>query len=408
MKSFLIYPVLITLLLLPGGGATAADLPGITDKEIRIGNTGPYSGPASVYSIMLKSAGAWFDKVNAEGGINGRKVKFISLDDGYSPPKTKEQVRKLVEKEKVALIFMSLGTACNSAVQRYLNRKKVPQLFIATGASKWNNPGKYPWTMGWQGTYDVESEIYAKYILQHRPNAKIAILYQNDDFGKDYVAGLERGLGDQAQKMIVSREAYEPTDPTVDSQIIKMKASGADVFLNIATPKHASQAIRKVHELKWQPLQFMTSVSISVAGVMKPVGFDKTQGILSTRYFLDPYDPAHAETKAIKDWQAFMKEYYPEGDRKNAFNVYGYLVAQTLEHVLRRAGNDLSRENIMKQAASLKDFAPAAMVPGITLNTSSTDYRPVESMELIRFKGDRWHGIGQMIRSGNDMKGIAH
>lgn len=382
-----------------GSAATAA-----APEEILIGNTAPYSGPASVYSTIAKAIDAYFTKVNDEGGINGRKIKFHSLDDSYSPPKTKEQFRKLVEKEKVLLIFQSLGTAPNSAVRRYMNKKKVPQLFVATGAAKWNDPSNFPWTMGWQPNYEVESELYARWILKNRPKAKIGILSQNDDFGRDFLKGLRKGLGDRYDKMVVGTETFEPTDPTIDSQVIKLKAAGADLFLNVATPRTASQAIKKIYDLQWKPTHIIANVSSSIASVLKPAGFEKSQGLISTRYFLDPNSPTDEKTKGIKDWKAFMAKYYPKGDTSNAFNVYGYLVAQTMVHVLEKCGNDLSRENIMKQAANIKGLALDALIPGITINTSPTDYSPVESMELIEFKGENWvPGEGGVIRSGNDV-----
>lgn len=381
-----------------------AQWPGVTKTEIKIGNTNPYSGPASSYSTIGKSIKAYFDKINAEGGINGRQVKFISLDDGYSPPKTKEQFRKLVEKEKVSFIFQSLGTPTNSAVHRYINKKKVPHLFVATGATKWGDPENFPWTMGWQPNYQSEGAVYASYLLQFKPNAKIAILYQNDDYGKDYVKGLKDGLGDKANTMIVAEESYETTDPSIDSQIVKLKASGADTFYNVTIPKFAAQAIKKNYQLNWKPTHLLNSVSNSIAAVLRPVGFEKAQGIISTRYTMDPNDPEHEKTNDIIKWREFMDQYYPDGDRKSAFNLYGFAVGQTMAHVLRQAGDDLSRENIMKQAANIKDLEILGLAKGILINTSPTDYFPIESMEVIEFQGEGYKSLGAVVKGGNDLK----
>ena len=370
---------------------------GASDTEIKIGNTNPYSGPASAYGQIGKTISAYIDKVNAEGGINGRKIDFISLDDGYSPPKTKEQFRKLVESEKVLAIFQSLGTPTNSAVHAYMNRAKVPQLFVATGATKWGNPKKYPWTMGWQPNYQAEGRIYAKYILKNLPNAKIAILYQNDDYGKDYVQGMKDGLGDKASKMIVAEESYETTEPTIDSQIIKLKASGADVFFNVTTPKFAAQAIRKVAELGWKPTHFLNNVSNSVGSVMNPAGAENGVGIITTYYLKDPTDPQWKDDDAYKAWSAFMDKYYPDGDKKSSFTVYGYSAAQTLVQVLKQCGDDLTRANVMKQAASLKDFELGMLLPGIKINTSATDFFPIEQMQLAKFNGKSWELFGEII-----------
>ena len=377
--------------------------PGVTDTEIKIGNTNPYSGPASAYSTIGKALNAYFDKVNAEGGINGRKINFISLDDGYSPPKTKEQYRKLIEKEEVLAIFQSLGTPTNSAVHRYVNQQKVPHLFLATGATKWSDPENFPWTIGWQPNYQVEGAVYGTYLLQNRPEGKIAILYQNDDYGKDYVTGLKNGLGDKAESMIVATESYEVTDPSIDSQIIKLKASGADIFFNVTTPKFSAQAIKKAHELEWQPLHLLNSVSASIAAVLKPAGFEKSQGIISTSYLLDPHDPEHAKHEDILHWQEFMDQYYPDGDRKNTFNLYGYAVAQTLVHVLEQCGDDLTRENLMRQATNIRNLRVRGLSMGVLINTSPTDYNPVESMEMIEFKGEGFVRLGGVIKVGNDL-----
>ena len=377
--------------------------PGVTDTEIKIGNTSPYSGPASSYSTIGKAIDAYFNKVNTEGGINGRKINFISLDDGYSPPKTKEQYRKLIEKEKVFAIFQTLGTPTNSAVHRYVNQKKVPHLFLATGATKWSDPENFPWTIGWQPNYQVEGAVYGAYILKHHPEGKIAILYQNDDYGKDYVTGLKNGLGKKAESMIVATESYEATDPSIDSQIIKLKASGADIFFNVTTPKFSAQAIKKVHELEWQPLHILNSVSASIAAVLKPAGFEKSQGIISTSYLLDPHDPEHEKHEDILQWQEFMDQYYPNGDRKNTFNLYGYAVAQTLVHVLEKCGDDLTRENLMRQVTNINNLRVRGLSTGVLINTSPTDYNPVESMEMIQFQGEGFVRLGGVIKVGNDL-----
>jgi branched-chain amino acid transport system substrate-binding protein len=370
---------------------------GATDTEIKIGNTNPYSGPASAYGTIGKTIDAYFKKVNAEGGINKRKVNFITYDDGYSPPKAVEQVRKLVESDEVLLVFQPLGTPSNTAIQKYMNSKKVPQLFVATGATKWNDPKGNPWTMGWQPNYQSEGRIYAQYVLQHKPQGKIAILYQNDDYGKDYVKGLKDGLGDKAKTMIVSELPYEPADPTVDSQIINLKASGADIFFNATTPKFAAQAIKKMAEIGWKPMHLLNNVSVSVGSVMKPAGFAASEGILSTGYLKDPTDPTWKDDAALKEWAAFMDKYYPEGDKTSSFTVYGYAVAKTLEQTLKQAGDNLTRENVMKQAASLKNFEIGVLLPGITINTSPTDFAPIKQMQMMRFKGESWEFFGPIM-----------
>jgi branched-chain amino acid transport system substrate-binding protein len=377
--------------------------PGVTDKEIKIGNINPYSGPASAYGLIGKTIAAYFNMVNAEGGINGRKIKFISYDDGYSPPKTVEQARKLVESDEVLLIFQSLGTPTNTAIHKYMNAKKVPQLFVATGATKWGDYKHYHWTMGWQPTYQAEGHIYAKYLLANHPNAKIGILYQNDDYGKDYVKGLKDGLGDKAAKMIVSEQPYETSDPTVDSQIVNLKASGANVFYNVTTPKFAAQAIKKAAEIGWHPVHLLNNVSQSVGGVLRPAGLDNSKGILSTYYLKDSTDPAWKDDAGYKGWVAFMDKYFPKGDKTSSFTVYGYTVAQTLVQVLKQCGDNLTRENVMKQAANLKNLDLPMLLPGIKINTSPTDYYPIEQMQMQQFDGKRWHSIGP-IMSG-EMKG---
>jgi branched-chain amino acid transport system substrate-binding protein len=335
--------------------------------------------------------------VNAEGGVNGRKIKFITLDDGYSPPKAVEHARRLVEQDQVLLIFQSLGTPSNTAIQRYMNEKKVPQLFVATGATKWNDPKNFPWTMGWQPSYQTEARIYAKYILKNVKDAKIAVLYQNDDYGKDYLRGLHDGLGAQANKLIVAEKSYETSDPTIDSQIIALRESGANVFFNVTTPKFASQAIRKVHDIGWKPLQILNNVSTSVSSVLKPAGFEKAVGIISTYYLMDPTDPQWHDTKAYKDYFAWWQKYDSGADVGNSFNVYGYTVAQTLVQVLKQCGDDLTRENVIKQAANLKQIVLPMLLPGIKISTSPTDFAPIKQMQLIKFTGTTWELFGPVL-----------
>jgi branched-chain amino acid transport system substrate-binding protein len=372
---------------------------GASDTEIRIGQTMPYSGPASAYGTIGKVEAAYFKKVNDEGGVNGRKINFISLDDGYSPPKAVEMVRKLVEQDEVLLVFQTLGTPSNTAIQKYLNAKKVPQLFVATGATKWNDPQGNPWTMGWQPNYQTETTIYAKHILKERPNAKIAVLYQNDDYGKDYLKGLKDGLGDKAAKMIVAEVSYEVSDPTVDSQIVQLQGSGADVFVNITTPKFAAQAIRKAYDIGWKPVHYLNNVSVGVGSVLTPAGLEKSVGLISTAYVKDPTDPQWDNDPGMNEWRTFMKKYYPDGGLSDNFNVYGYSAAQTLVQVLKQCGDDLTRENVMRQAANLKDFAPATLLPGIRINTTPSDFAPIQAVQLIRFDGRSWVRFGEVIDS---------
>jgi branched-chain amino acid transport system substrate-binding protein len=372
---------------------------GANDAEIKIGNIMPYSGPASAYGVIGKTEQAYFDKINAEGGNNGRKIKFITYDDGYSPPKAVEQARKLVESDEVLVVFNPLGTPSNSAIQKYLNAKKVPQLFVATGATKWNDPKDFPWTMGWQPNYQSESQIYAKYILKNHPNAKIAVLYQNDDYGKDYLKGFKDGLGAKGASLIVSEESYEVSEPTIDSHIVKLKASGADVFMNISTPKFAAQAIKKNAEIGWKPLHFLNNVSASIGSVIKPAGMEASQEIISSAYLKDPTDPQWKEDAGMKGWNAFLDKYFPEADRADASVMYAYTVAQGLVHVLKNCGNDLTRENIMKQAASIKDLELPGLLPGIKVNTSATDFAPISSVQLMKFKGQTWERFGDIISS---------
>jgi branched-chain amino acid transport system substrate-binding protein len=371
--------------------------PGASDSEIKIGTTMPYSGPASAYGTIGKLETAYFSMINEQGGINGRKINFISRDDAYSPPKTVELVRQLVEQDQVLLTFNILGTPPNTAVQGYLNDNKVPQMFVATGADKWNDPKKFPWTMGWQPSYRIEARIYGRYMLKNLPNAKVAVLYQNDDFGKDYLVGLREALGDKADKMIVATQTYETTDPTVDSQIVSLQGTGADTLLVAAIPKFAAQAIRKVYDLSWKPSFFLTNVSASVGSVMKPAGFEKAAGIITAGYLKDPNDPQWQSTKEYKDWLEFMKKYYPGGSLADVNNVYGYSAAQTLVEVLKASGDNLTRENVMKQAASIHDLKLPMLLPGISVSTSATDFAPIKQMQLQKFEGETWKLFGEVI-----------
>ena len=371
--------------------------PGASDTEIKIGNTVPYSGPASAYGVIGKSEAAYFAMINDQGGINGRKINFISRDDSYSPPKTVEQVRQLVEQDQVLLTFNILGTPPNTAVQGYLNENKVPQLFVATGADKWNDPKNHPWTMGWQPSYRIEARIYGRYILKNFPNAKIAVVYQNDDFGKDYLTGLREGLGDKADKMVVASNTYETTDPTIDSQIVAVQGSGADTLLVAAIPKFAAQAIRKVADLGWKPNFFLTNVSASVKSVMQPAGFDKSQGIITAGYLKDPNDAQWQNSAEYKGWLEFMKKYYSGGSLADVNNVYGYSVAETMVHVLKAAGNNLTRDNVMKQAATINDLKLPMLLPGVNVSTSATDFAPIKQMQLQKFEGETWKLFGDVI-----------
>ncbi|HTC98239.1 MAG TPA: ABC transporter substrate-binding protein [Bradyrhizobium sp.] len=370
---------------------------GATDTEIKIGNVEAYSGPASAYGIIGKTEEAYFKMINDEGGINGRKINWISYDDGYSPPKTVEQIRKLIESDEVLFVFNALGTPTQTAVQKYQNMKKVPQLFLATGASKWNDPKDFPWTMGFQPSYRVEARIFAKYILKEKPDAKVAIFYANDDFGKDYVAGIKDIFGDKAKDMIVAEESYETTEPSIDNHIVKLKGTGADVFVNIATPKFAAQAIKKMAELQWKPMHLMTDVSISIGAVMKPAGLDASEGILSAGYLKDASDPQWKDDEGMKKFMAFQAKYMPDANIADANLVYGFAAAQTMVQVLKQCGDNLTRENVMKQAASLKDFAPDTLIPGIKVNTSATDFAPIEQLKMMQFKNGKWDLFGDII-----------
>ncbi|MBR0691888.1 ABC transporter substrate-binding protein [Bradyrhizobium lablabi] len=371
--------------------------PGVSDTEIKIGNIMPYSGPASAYGIIGRTEAAYFKKINEAGGINGRKINFISYDDAYSPPKAVEQARKLVESDEVLFIFNSLGTPSNSAIQKYMNAKKVPQLFVATGATKWNDPKDFPWTMGWQPNYQSETQIYAKYILKNMPNAKIAVLFQNDDYGKDYLKGLKDGLGQKASSMIVAEESFETSEPTIDSHIVKLKASNADVFIDIATPKFAAQAIKKVAEIGWKPTHFLNNVSASVGAVIRPAGYENAQDIISAAYLKDASDKQWDSDAGMKEFYAFMAKDFPEGDKLDGGTVTGYGVAQTLVQVLKQCGDNLTRENVMKQAANLRDFRTEVLLPGIKINTAPNDFAPISQLQLQKFKGEKWELFGDVI-----------
>ncbi len=386
-------------LALTGGSALAQKKydTGATDTEIKIGHTIAYSGPASAYGVIGKAEAAYFNKINSEGGINGRKINFISYDDGYSPPKTVEQIRKLVESDEVLFTFNTLGTPTNTAIQGYLNKKGVPQLFVATGATKWGDPQHFPWTMGFQPTYQTEGHIYAKYILQNKPDAKIAIFYQNDDYGKDYVKGLKDGLGSKAASMIVAEESYEVSEPSIDGHIVKLKSTGANVLYDVTTPKFAAQAIKKVSELEWKPLHILNNVAASVGATMKPAGLENSQGIVSTNYIMDPTDPQWKDNPGMKEWVAFMDKWNASADKTDAGNIYAYAVARTLVQVLKQCGDDLTRANIMKQAANIKDFEPGVLLPGIKVNTGPTDFYPIEQEQLMKFEGDTWKLFGPIL-----------
>jgi ABC-type branched-subunit amino acid transport system substrate-binding protein len=370
---------------------------GASDSEIKLGHAGPYSGPASAYGVIGKGIEAYWKSVNDAGGINGRKVKFVTLDDGYSPAKTVEVVRQLVEQEKVLCLFNTLGTPSNTAIQKYMNQKKVPQLYVATGASKWGKPKEFPWTMGYQPDYHTEAVIYAKHVLANIKDAKVGVLMQNDDFGKDYVEGFKEGLGKDADKVIVKHVTYEVTDPTVESQIIQLKDSGANVFFNISTPKFAAQAIRKAVEIGWKPAQYMTNVSASVASVMKPAGFENGQGIITAAYLKDPTDKRWDDDAEMKTWRAWMDKYMPGANQGDANYIYAYSVSFLMHQTLAKCGDTLTHENVMKQAANFQKLRVPLLLPGITINTSPTDYYPIQSVQLQRFKGETWDLFGDVM-----------
>ncbi len=369
---------------------------GVTDTEIKIGNTIPYSGPASAYGIIGKTMTAYFKMINDNGGINGRKINFISYDDAYSPPKTVEQVRRLVESDEVFLVFAPLGTPSNAAIQKYMNQKKVPQLFVATGASRWGDPEHFPWTIGLQPSYRSEARIYAHYILKNHPDKKIGILYQNDDFGKDYLLGLKDVLKDKYDKMVVTEVAFEVSVPTVDSQVVSVKSANPDIFMNIATPKFAAQAIKKVGELGWHPVHIMTNVSASPAAVMKPAGAENSKGVLSAGYQMIVTDPVFEATAGMKRFRAFMEKYYPDADKAESGPLSAWNASNALVEVLKKCGNDLTRENVMKQVASL-DFEIDTYLPGIRIKTSKTDFFPIEQLQMMRYNGEKWELFGEMI-----------
>jgi len=395
MKRSAVFLVVSLGLALPAAAQKKYD-PGASDGEIKIGNTNPYSGPASAYGTIGKSIAAYFKMVNDQGGINGRKVTFISYDDSYSPPKTVEMARKLVEQDEVLFVFQTLGTPSNTAIHQYMNMKKVPQMHVATGATKWNDPKGHPWTMGWQPNYQSEARIYAQHILKTKPNAKIAVLYQNDDYGKDYLKGLTDGLGDK-KAMIVKQVSYEVSDPTVDSQIVQLQASGADVFFNITTPKFAAMAIRKAYDIGWKPTQYLNNVSIGIKSVLEPAGLEKSVGLITLGYLKEPTDKQFEKDAAIVKWREFMKKYYPDGSLIDNLNVYGYSVGETIAQVLRQCGDNLTRENVMRQAASMRGFRVDTLLPGVVVSTSSDDFAPIEAGQLQRFDGKEWVRFGEVV-----------
>lgn len=395
---------LTTVLTMSAGSADAQKKydTGATDTEIRIGNIVPYSGPVSAYGVFGKVEEAYFKKVNDEGGIRGRKIRFISYDDAYSPPKAFEQARKLVESDDVLFIFSALGTPSNAAIQKYLNAKKIPQLFVVSGAAKFADPKNFPWTMGWPPSYQSEGRVYGKYILQNHPDAKIGILYQNDDYGKDLLKGVKEGLGDKTS-MIISELSYETSAPTIESEVVRLKASGATVFINITTSKFAAQAIKKAAELNWHPVHIVTSIVASVGAVLKPAGLENSLGLLTAAYVKDPVDPALKNDPAFKEWSAFMDEYYPDGDKTNGATVTPYLMAQTMMRVLELAGDDLTRENIMRQAENLKGLKLGMLIDGIEINTSPEDFSPVKQLQMMRFTDDGWRRFGKVL-DGNSAR----
>jgi branched-chain amino acid transport system substrate-binding protein len=395
MKASLVIGMVAASLAIPAVAQKKYD-PGASDTEIRIGNTNPYSGPASAYGTIGKSIAAYFKMVNDQGGINGRKVNFITYDDGYSPPRTVEMARKLVEQDQVLFVFQTLGTPSNTAIHKYMNMKKVPQMHVATGATKWNDPKGNPWTMGWQPNYQAEAKIYAQHILNTKPDAKIGVLFQNDDYGKDYLKGLHDGLGAK-RSMIVKEVSYEVSDPTVDSQIVQLQASGADVFINITTPKFAAQAIRKAYDIGWKPVQYLNNVSIGVGSVLTPAGLEKSVGLITSAYLKEPNDKQFENDPAMVQWREFMKKYYPDGSLIDNLNVYGYSVGQTIAQVLRQCGDNLTRENVMRQAASMKGYRVDTLLPGVAIDTSAQDFAPIESVQLQRFNGKEWVRFGEVM-----------
>jgi branched-chain amino acid transport system substrate-binding protein len=370
--------------------------PGVTDKEIKIGNTGPYSGPASSYSAVPKAHSAYFKMINDQGGINGRMVNCVSYDDAYTPPKTVEMVRKLVEEDGVLLTSATLGTPCNSAIWHYMNQKKVPQLFVATGATKWDDPKGHPWTIGWQPNYQSEGRIYATYLLREKPNGKVGVLYQNDDFGKDYLKGVKDGLGDKAS-MVIVEASYETTDPTVDSQVVDMKSKGVDVFINCGIPKFAAQAIRKAAEIEWKPLHILSSIGNSVGATLKPAGLDNSKDLVSDFYLKDATDPKWTNDDGFKTWVAFMDKYMHDADKTDAGHTAGYCLAAMTAQALKQCGDDLTRDGVMKQVANIKGFTLPMLLPGIKANTSPTDFAPLKQVQMAKFDGQRWNLFGDLI-----------
>jgi branched-chain amino acid transport system substrate-binding protein len=379
------------------GSARAENAPGVTDTEIKIGQTMPYSGPASAYGVIGKAGTAYFKMINEMGGVNGRKINLISLDDGYSPPKTVEQVRRLVEDEKVAFLFNTLGTAPNLAIRQYLNDNKIPQLFVATGASTFSDPKHFPWTMGWQPNYQTEARIFGQNILKTKPDAKIGVLYQNDGFGKDYLIGLKEGLGPDHAGMVIKEASYETSEPTVDSQVVTLQGSGADVFLIAATPKFAAQAIRKSSDLGWNAVRYMTDVSQSISSVMKPAGLDKSKGVITAVYGKDSTDARWKDDPGYKQFAAFIEKYMTPNDLADANAVYGFGTAATMVQVLKQCGSDLSRENVMKEAANLKDLELPMLLPGMHINTSPDNFSPIRQMKLASFNGESWEQFGELL-----------
>ncbi len=378
-------------------GSARAETPGVTDTEIKIGQTMPYSGPASAYGVIGKADTAYFKMINDMGGINGRKINLISLDDGYSPPKTVEQVRRLVEEEKVAFLFNTLGTPPNLAIRQYLNDNKIPQLFVATGAATFSDPKHFPWTMGWQPNYQTEAKIFGQHILKTKPDAKIGVLYQNDGFGKDYLIGLKDGLGADHAGMVIKEASYETSEPTIDSQVVTLQGSGADVFLIAATPKFAAQAIRKSYDLGWNAVRYMTDVSQSIASVMKPAGLDKSKGVITAVYGKDSTDARWKDDPGYKQFAAFIEKYMTPNDLIDANAVYGFGTSATMIQVLKQCGNDLSRENVMRQAANLKDLELPMLLPGMKINTSPDNFSPIRQMKLASFNGESWEQFGELL-----------
>jgi branched-chain amino acid transport system substrate-binding protein len=380
------------------GSARADNAPGITDTEIKIGQTMPYSGPASAYGVIGRTEAAYFKMINEQGGINGRKINLISLDDAYSPPKTVELVRRLVEDEKVAFLFQTLGTPPNTAIRPYCNDNKIPQLFVATGAAKWNDPKHFPWTMGYNPSYETEARIYAKHILETKPDAKIAVLYANDDFGKDYLVGFKDGLGASHAGMVVKEASYENSEPTVDSQVVTLQGSGADLFFIVATPKFAAQAIRKSYDLGWNAVRYITNVSVSIATVLKPAGLDKSKGLITGGYVFDVTDPRYKDEPSLKAWKDFTTKYMSATEYIDVNAAYAFGAAATMIQVLKQCGNDLSRENVMKEAANLKNFAAPLLIPGITVNTSLDNFGPIRQLQLLTFDGTTWEPFGEILQ----------